>query len=372
MNKFIDFYKRYEHFASPSFFVLGFLVDIFTLGRIDELTNIILFLLYSSVALFIFLWELEVIKLNPHKGSLKYLYRYRDEAFHFSQGALLSAFTLFYFKSASLATSLVFLVFMFALLLLNELPALQKKGPLFKGTLLQVTLFSFLLVYVPYLIGQVGTLIFIVVCLMYAALTTVGTWLLKKSSLDSFILKTCWVYPSLIILSSMVILRTFGLMPPVPLSLEMAGIYHKVEKNYPFYNLYHEKAWWRFWNNSDEYFRAAPGDKVYFFTKVFAPGGFKDQVYLNWQRKIAGDWKTSDRIPFKISGGRTQGFRGYAYKSNYVPGDWRVLVETKGGLEIGRLNFEIEALPLDKKDERIFKTIIDGKLEGLKKEKEKK
>lgn len=363
MEKVIQFYQRYEHLASPAFFVFGFLLDIFTLGRIDETTNIILFLVYGFCAVFIFLWELELFSLDTTKTPLKQIHEYRDEIFHFSLGALLSAFTLFYFKSASLATSLVFLVFMFALLLLNELPAIQKKGPLFKGILLQVILFSFLLVYIPLIAGQVGTLIFAVVCLAYLIFLAGGSWFLQRLKVDPLIFKNCWLYPGVIILTSMIILRTFGLMPPVPLSLEKAGIYHKVEKRYPFYNLYHEKEWWRFWNNSDEYFRAAPGDKIYFFTRVFAPGGFKDQVYLNWQRKVDGDWRTSDRIPFKINGGRSQGFRGYAYKSNYVPGDWRVLVETKGGLEIGRLNFEVEALPLDKKEERTFKSIIDGQKE---------
>ena len=363
MEKVIDFYRRYEHFASPTFFVLGFLLDIFTLGRVDEATNIFLFLIYSLTATFIFLWELEIFELSHDKTPLKEIYKYRDEIFHFSQGALLSAFTLFYFKSASLATSLIFLLFMFSLLLLNELPAFQKRGPLFKGTLLQVTLFSFFLVYIPLIAGQVGTLIFIVVCLSYGALLAGGTWVLNKLKVDGVVLKNCWLYPGLIILGSMAFLRTFSLMPPVPLSLETAGIYHKVEKRYPFYNLYHEKEWWRFWNSSDEYFRAAPGDKIYFFTRVFAPGGFKDQVFLNWQRKVDGDWRTSDKIPFSISGGRTQGFRGYAYKSNYVPGDWRVLVETKGGLEVGRLNFEVEALPLNNKEERTFKSITDGKKE---------
>ena len=180
MEKVIQFYQRYEHLASPAFFVFGFLLDIFTLGRIDETTNIILFLLYGFCSVFIFLWELELFSLDTTKTPLKQIHEYRDEIFHFSLGALLSAFTLFYFKSASLATSLVFLVFMFALLLLNELPAIQKKGPLFKGVLLQVILFSFLLVYIPLIAGQVGTLIFTVVCLAYLIFLAGGSWFLQR------------------------------------------------------------------------------------------------------------------------------------------------------------------------------------------------
>lgn len=364
MEKLKNFYQQWEHLAGPTFFVLGFILDILTLGRIDETLNILMLLFYLSIAIFLFLWELglygEEFKLpGPSKWS-DFLEKYRDEIYHFCQGALLSAFTLFYFKSASLATSLVFLFVMFTLLLINELPFLQKQGPLFKGILLQVSLFSFILVYLPLLIGQVGILIFILVIVLYAGLLGGSFFLLKKKKVSG--LEKIWLKPGIILVGSMVVLRFFGLVPPVPLSLEMAGVYHKVEKRYPLYDLYHQKEWWRFWNNSDEYFRAAPGDKIYFFTRIFAPGGFKDQVYLNWQTKVDGDWKTSDRIPFKINGGRDQGFRGYAFKSNYVEGDWRVLVETKGGLEIGRLNFVVENVNPTEKDERTFKRLIDGSL----------
>lgn len=373
IEKLKETYQQWEHLAGPLFFVFGFFLDILTLGRIDELLNILMLLFYLLISAFIFFWELEVFKLNFLDSStskvMVAIKKYRDEIFHFCQGALLSAFTLFYFKSASLATSLVFLSIMFILLLINELPFLQKKGPIFKGILFQVSLFSFVLVYLPLLFGQVGVLIFIAVLFFYALLVG-GFFLLLKKKLGSngdepHGAKDFWLKPGLSLMALMIVLRSLSLVPPVPLSLEMAGIYHKVEKRYPLYDLYHQKEWWRFWNNSDEYFRAAPGDKIYFFTRVFAPGGFNDQVYLKWQTKINGDWKTSDRIPFKINGGRDQGFRGYAYKSNYTAGDWRVLVETKGGLEIGRLNFEVEMIQSEnqdpEKDERVFKRLIDGK-----------
>lgn len=374
LEKLKETYQQWEHLAGPLFFVFGFFLDILTLGRIDELINILMLLLYLLVSAFIFFWELKIFTfsfLDESPNKIINIFReYRDEIFHFCQGALLSAFTLFYFKSASLATSLVFLSIMFILLLINELPFLQKKGPIFKGILFQVSLFSFVLVYLPLIFGQVGILIFIAVLFFYALLIGGLFILLKKKlmakELDQEASLKYWLKPGLSLMALMIVLRSLSLVPPVPLSLEMAGIYHKVEKRYPLYDLYHQKEWWRFWNNSDEYFRAAPGDKIYFFTRVFAPGGFKDQVYLNWQKKIDGDWKTSDRIPFKINGGRDQGFRGYAYKSNYTAGDWRVLVETKGGLEIGRLNFEVEMIQgentdeTNQKDERVFKRLIDG------------
>lgn len=362
MEKIREFYQDWQHLASPAFFVGGFLLDIMTLGRIDETTNILLFIVYLLVSIFIFAWELELFTIRLDENHpLALLKTYRDEIFHFSQGALLSAFTLFYFKSASHLTSLIFLFVMTALLLINELPFIQKLGPVFKGLLLQINILSLLLVYIPLIFGQVGTLIFLVALTSFGLTIGLGHYYLKKKGLDFKVIKKSWLFPGVSLFILVSFLRTFSLMPPVPLSLEKAGIYHKVEKDYPVYNLYSEREWWRFWNSSDEYFRAAPGDPIYFFTRVFAPGGFKDKVYLHWQQNINGDWKTSDRIPIAISGGRDQGFRGYSYKSNYTPGDWRVLVETKSGLEIGRLSFLVEELPAPS-EERVFKKEVDGKL----------
>ena len=54
-----------------------------------------------------------------------------------------------------------------------------------------------------------------------------------------------------------------------------------------------------------------------------------------------------------IYGGRELGFRGYAYKNNYLPGDWKVFVETQDGLELGRISFNVS---LDKTRRlRVFK-----------------
>jgi len=364
MEKLKNFYQDWQHLASPAFFVGGFLLDIVTLGRIDETTNILLFIIYLLVSLFIFAWELELFKINTDSYSSKHplslLRIYRDEIFHFSQGALLSAFTLFYFKSASHATSLIFLFAMTAFLLINELPFIQKLGPVFKGLLLQINILSLLLVYIPLIFGQVGTIIFLVALSTYCLVVGGGFYFLKKKELDIDTIKKSWLIPGISLFVVICFLRTFSLMPPVPLSLEKAGIYHKVERDYPLYNLYHEREWWRIWNSSDEYFRAAPGDAIYFFTRIFAPGGFKDMIYLHWQKSIDGDWQTSDRIPLKISGGRQQGYRGFSFKTNHSPGEWRVLVETKSGLEIGRLSFEIEEVPAIEK-ERVFKKEVDGK-----------
>jgi hypothetical protein len=65
-------------------------------------------------------------------------------------------------------------------------------------------------------------------------------------------------------------------------------------------------------------------------------------------KNAEGDWQTTDRLSYRIVGGRDGGFRGYSYKKNFElrsgrnePQDWRIEVKTGDGLLLGRINFQI-------------------------------
>jgi hypothetical protein len=137
----------------------------------------------------------------------------------------------------------------------------------------------------------------------------------------------------------------FRVIPPVPLSIPYIGVYHGVERTAEGFRLSHERPWWRFWHNGDQRFAAQPGDRVYVFFRVFSPANFSDQVLLRWHRRGALGWALQDTIPIRIVGGREEGFRGYGFKGNYEPGEWKIQVETTDGREIGRIYFDLEAAP---------------------------
>jgi hypothetical protein len=106
-----------------------------------------------------------------------------------------------------------------------------------------------------------------------------------------------------------------------------------------------------------ELFKVRTGDKVIVLVSIFSPARFKDQVYLRWyfKHKIEG-WVLEDTIPLTILGGRKEGFRGYGSKQFYKLGNWRVIVETSDGREVGRINIKLKK---DKStDKRTFKTDI--------------
>lgn len=140
------------------------------------------------------------------------------------------------------------------------------------------------------------------------------------------------------------------ILPPVPLSLKTIAVYHHVgkttENGVDKYYALTENPRWKFWNYGDQDFKARPGDKVYIATNIFSPAGFNGKVNLKFLTKTSSGFKVSDKIPIEIAGGRKAGFRGYAYKQNYTPGEWQARVETDEGLEIGRISFTIEEDPV--------------------------
>lgn len=349
----LKLHDRFENYLPALFFSGGFGLDVMTLGDVDELSNIIILSIYLITAVLIMSFEIRGIETYESQNNwVKKAFHYRDDAFHFCLGALLSAFTLFYFKSSSLANSFFFLLAMVLILLLNETPLFQKNGIIVRSILIMLALVSYLILMVPMLVGRVNIFVFSLSLICAFALSFFSFWLLSKNNRDKRPLLKNLLYPQLLVVIVFVLLYWLKILPPVPLSIKSIGIYHNVIKENGEYLVETEKPKWKFWLNGDQEFYAEPGDKVYVAASVFSPAGFQGKVFLHFLKESADGWQTSDRIPIRILGGRKKGFRGYAFKENYLPGNWQVRIETASDLEIGRINFEI--IPKDPSSEGRF------------------
>lgn len=337
--------QKYEAYLPAAFFVGGFLFDLITLSRIDDEWAILqqgLFLL----AIAFFLWiELSYCENGKAREGwhpwLKKVWQFYPEAIHFLFGSLLSAYAIYYFLSASIWTSGAFLLLITSLLVINEFPSFQKRGISIRFTLFSLCLFSYSAYVLPILFGSIGTLVFL---LSIATTAALSYGLLHISPVESrpFFLRHAGI-PAAVLLSLITSLYFVKMIPPVPISLKHLGVYHSVAVAEGKYELSYLPSFWSFITGGNTTFKALPGDRVYVFASVFSPAKFTDSLSLIWQHKEAsGDWKSWDKIPLRITGGRAEGFRGYAFKSNYVPGEWRLLVQTSDGREIGRLHFDIE------------------------------
>lgn len=344
-NSFLKYYEKNETKLDILVFIAGFLFDIVTMSDIDDIFSIVQQIVYLGIIFTIIYFEIlfRLFKWKPEPKIVR-VWEYRTLVLHFFLGSLLSLYSLFYIKSASVLHSLIFLGMMLLVLFANELPGVKKSNISIKAGMFGVCLFSFFSILFPLLLGFVGW-----TPLLLAIAATGGVFyamyrLLFKSIPDHYSLTKIVLAPAGSVIGLFLIFYVMGWIPPIPLSVVEHGIYHGVEKQDGNYLLSSERPWWRFWHSGDQHFVARPGDRIFYYTQIYSPTRFQDQIFIQWsQLNTKGNWVAADKIPLQVVGGRKMGFRGFAFKSNYQPGEWRVQVLTTHGQEITRIEFEVES-----------------------------
>ncbi len=350
-----DLYQKHHHLRDPAFFVVGFIFDILMVTRIDDLFGIIQQAVYLvAIAILISMEVYEQYNPFSWRERMQKIWSYRDGAVHFCLGTLFNTYAIFYFKSSSLLTSIIFLAVIVVVLVANELSQVKKLGPILRFSFLSLCLCSFYICLFPIVLGFIGIVPFLLAQLFTLATHYLLFAILKKKlgthlkTESQSLLQDPIAKP--VLLSALIVQIVFLLMyltkilPPVPLSAQYIGIYHSVGKENGLYKLGYTRPQWKFWQSGDQTFIANPGDKIHLFTRLFSPARFQDKVNVRWEWKNPlGSWETHDLIPINITGGREEGFRGYTYKGNYTPGSWRVRLETLDQREISRIYFTVEA-----------------------------
>lgn len=354
----LEFYKKNEVIVSISVFVAGFLFDLLTLGRIDDLLNLMQQAIYLIVLGVLLVYE---IKVKTNKvvltGNALKFWEYHDLVVHFLFGSLLSAYTIFYYTSASALTSLLFIGFLAGLMLANEFPQIQKLGLPVRVILYTICNLSYFAFFYPILMGHVGALPF-----WLGFLTSGAVMLLvwkTNFEMDSHtpVLRKHVAIPAVVVHAVFLIGYYFALIPPVPVAVKKIGVYYAVEKTEGRYIGKHLSPFWKIWSKGSQKFLTREGDKVFVLLSVFSPARFEDKIFLKWYHDDPRHgWKLEDTIPLNILGGRDEGFRGFGSKQFYTLGDWRVVVETSDGREVGRIGFTIAPDP--EATERIFKNDV--------------
>jgi hypothetical protein len=344
-DTFEQWFERHRKWLPLSFFLLGFLYDILTLDRIDSTAGILKHAVYLTICGSILVLELFEFtgKFKP-AGRTATFWHYHELIIHFFLGNLLSEYTLFFFKSASVTTSFLFVLLLAGLLVVNEFK--EFKGA--SGIPVRMSLFSLCLIayftfLTPILLGFVGLFPFLL-GLGFASLIVFGVfhYVLGRIKGQRELALRQIAYPFIGVLSTFAFLYFTRLIPPVPVSISYMGIFHEIKKEAGVYQLGYTRPWWQFWQHGDQVFLARTGDRIHCFVRVFSPTRFSDTVNVRWVFKDPRHgWQKQDAIPVAITGGRAEGYRGVTYKDHYQPGKWQVRVETNDGRELGRIGFEI-------------------------------
>lgn len=350
LNKFSDFYKKFEKWISPVGLIYGFIFTSLTLTRVDMwLENfwIILHLLIAGFGILAMtMFENRAEKDNSLKEDKNKFHFYLTLLIQFAFGGLFSTFFIFYMRSSSLTDSWLFLVIILMLVIGNELWKKHYQKLTFQISILFISVYLFLVFLLPVIFHRLGSDLFIYAGLSSLIITFFFTLLLRKFSQEKFQKSHNLLKISLIgIFVLMNVLYFTDIIPPIPLSLKEAGIYHNIIRdNEGNYLVKAEPSVWQDYFNRYPVFHIRIGEKAYAFSAVFSPIKFNTNIIHQWQYydEIKKDWVDYTRVVLPITGGREDGFRTYSASSLLKTGLWRVRVMTASGQTLGNVNFKVE------------------------------
>lgn len=347
-----DFYFRHEHYFSPVVLLAGYIFDNLTLRRIDLLIDNLIIIIYLLIA-FVSIFYLTVFE------NRRFAHRFLvgvaavvPFVLQFTFGGLFSAFLIFYSRSASVIVSWPFLLILAGFLIGNELFRKRYSRFVFRLTIFFVALFSYSVFAVPIVLRRINEWIFLISGFVSLFLFILFTCIISRAVPEIFkgSKKRLAVCVSVVYLLFN-LLYFLNIIPPIPLSLTGAGIYHNIVRVGNDYEVqYEESEWYKFWRNESEIFYWKEGLPVYSFSAIFAPTRINTKIYHLWffYNEDVSEWEEQSKLGFDIIGGRDGGYRGYTMKYGVWPGKWRVDVINERGQILGRTEFIIEKGEPDK------------------------
>ena len=336
--------KRYERHISALSMITGFAFDNYYFGRVDHPATQIVLIAYllSAIGAIIVLHFIE--SRAGLQGNLRKAYPLLVAGTQFALGGLWSAFLVFYGRSAVIAASWPFLLVLAAMLIGNELFQRYRSRLAFTCTLLFFALFSYTIFAVPVLTGTMSQRIFLlsgVVALIGFGVVLIVLWAIGPERIQK-----SWrgiALGALGVFASINLFYFANILPPLPLALANAGVFHAVTKTGNTYQAMAEPQAWYGAAGAAPVLHVARGDPLYLYSAVFAPIQLRTNILHIWQRydEAAGGWRTESTVTFPITGGRDGGYRGYSIKSSPRTGRWRVEIATADGRIVGRVAFSV-------------------------------
>ncbi len=334
------FAVKNERHLTVAALLAGFIVDNLTLTRIDVWFSHVILFAYLGIA------TTSIILLNAFPTG-----RFRQIMVYFMQyafGGLFSGYIIFYSKSGTILANWPFYIILIILFFGNEYIKHRYRQMVFQIGILFVSVFSFFIFFIPIIVGMIGPGIFIVSGIVSLIFIRLVIAVIKACTPRGVRQPYGMTAVTLISIYMVFNLLYFtNIIPPIPLSLKDLGIYQSALRasDGDFIVTGEHHPWHaRITGLRVQY---VPGRPLYAFSSVFAPTKITGTITHTWlvYDEVAGVWVPTSVIPFSISGGRDDGYRGYSIKNNMEPGLWRVEVATERGQTLGRITFK--AVPVD-------------------------
>lgn len=349
-----NWYVRFERPISSLSLIGGFIFNAVALTRVDEFKEnfwiAVHLLIVAGCIVFINREENhegDALALGADPDKLHF---WLINIMQFMFGGLMSTFLVFYFRSAVLSVAWPFLLILAIAFVANESLKRHYARLYFQISFLFLSVFLFAIFFVPVLLKDIGAAVFVVSGIASLIVIFLFLFILRYTGGESFGKDRLVLFSMIVgIFITINALYFLHLIPPLPLSLQDAGVYHSISRNSDGnYNAASEEK--TFLDRMKQSIGTYPtyhnvGDKpVYVFTSVFSPDDFNLTVIHEWQKYnvTTKEWITAGTISLPVKGGRAEGFRTYSAKYGVTPGKWRVNVTTNSGQVLGRMVFNVE------------------------------
>lgn len=339
-------YVRYERPVSSACLVGGFVFDALTLHRVDTLWEnfwVVVHLVVVAVCI-VLVNRQENLGSGAEKSARMRFWLINLLQFFF--GGLLSTLLVFYFRSGSLSASWPFLLVLGVAFAANESLRKHHARLSFQIGLFYLSLFCFAIFIVPVLVHAMGPFIFVLSGGVSLALIALFVRVLKVVAKETFVRGRKKLGASIAtIFLGINALYFLNLIPPIPLSLVDANVYHSIAKDpHGGYLVQSEERGWLGLFRLTETIHLPAGAPVYTYSAIFSPTSLDTRIVHEWQRyDEKRGWVTMGRVELALVGGRRGGYRTYSTKTQLLPGAWRVNVETPRGAVLGRVRFNVVA-----------------------------
>lgn len=336
--------KKYERLLLPAFLILGLAVDFVTFKTLNIRTAFILLTVHLTVAACAISF-VNIFDAKERKSKiLGYVRLGAPFILQLTFGALLSASLIFYWFSGAFSVSWPLIVIFAILMASNDILREYYQKPIIQFSVYFFILFSYLTLVLPFLFRSIGEWVFILSGSAALVVIYGFTSLLSQKAPEIKKHRNLTLAISILIFAGMNAAYFLNVIPPLPLSIRDAGVYHDLEHVGSDYVLQEEDYGIIERILPGKTIHVVSGQRVYLFSAIFAPTDLGTVIVHDWEHLENGKWVSRSKPSFAISGGRDAGFRGYSFNSHVDEGKWRVSIETARGQVLGRVRFKVEAV----------------------------
>jgi hypothetical protein len=236
---------------------------------------------------------------------------------------------------------------MVAIFIGNEYMRRYHSRLVFSALLFFFSLYSYAILLVPIVLGRIGRIPFLISGAIAVVIFFFYMRAIARLGHERYRGARMQILGGMVLITVLLNVAYFlRILPPLPLVLTQAGIYHDVKRVNGNYQVAQEEVppEWQALFGTYPVMHVQKGARLYVYNAVFAPHSLHTRIVHDWLwlDPKARDWVSQQRISVPIAGGRDDGFRWSTYKTDPRPGQWLVKINTFDGRAIGRVRFSVE------------------------------